>query len=183
MPKDPIEIIEKYYPRDSQSYSILVVHSEMVQQKTLELASRVPHLSPDVAFVREAAMLHDIGIFMTNAPGIGCTGEHPYMMHGPLGRELLEKEGLPRHALVCERHTGVGLSREDILEQGLPLPQRDMLPVSVEEKLICFADLFYGKNPDRLRESLSIEQVSAKVAGYGARYLQRLGALRALFGE
>ena len=43
-------------------------------------------------------------------------------------RELLEKEGLPQHALVCDRHTGVGITIEDIRAQELPIPERDMTP-------------------------------------------------------
>ena len=53
----------------------------------------VPELSPDIEFIRTAALLHDIGIFMTHAPKFGCFGDHPYLAHGYLGRELLEREG------------------------------------------------------------------------------------------
>jgi len=55
-----------------------------------------------LGFIEEAALLHDIGIFNTNLPKIGCYGRHPYISHGYLGRELLENEGLAAHALVCE---------------------------------------------------------------------------------
>ena len=57
----------------------------------------------------------------------------------------MRSEGYPRHALVCERHTGAGLSLEDIIAQNLPVPHRDMLPVSMEEQVVCFADKFYSK--------------------------------------
>lgn len=177
----PIKLIEKYYAPDSKAYEILVVHSEMVLQKALELAQRVRHLQPDVDFIREAAMLHDIGMFLTNEPDIDCHGEYPYILHGPLGRKLLEKEGWPKHALVCERHTGVGLSKEEIVRQNLPLPKRDMLPISIEEKIICFADCFYGKNPDKLRQEKSIEKIEKKVAKFGGDNPKRLQEFRRLF--
>ena len=177
----PLRIIEKYYDRDSTLYKILIIHSAMVTRKALELAARVPHLHPDLLFIRQAAMLHDIGIFVTNAPEIFCYGEHPYLMHGPFGRELLEKEGLARHALVCDRHTGVGLSKEDIINGKMPLPPRDMLPISIEEKIICFADTFYGKNFEKLCREKSIERIAAKVAEYGGENPARLQAFRELF--
>ena len=60
-------------------------------------------------------------------------------------RTLVRSEGYPRHALVCERHTGAGLALEDIIAQNLPVPHRDMLPVSMEEQVVCFADKFYSK--------------------------------------
>ena len=96
--------------------------------------------------MEEAAMLHDIGIFLTHAPSLGCNGPHPYLKHGHLGCKLLEKEGLPKHALVCERHVGVGITRKDVLDHKLPLPAKDMLPLSLEEKIICYADKFFSKN-------------------------------------
>ncbi|MFQ5650176.1 MAG: HD domain-containing protein [bacterium] len=179
---DPIQLIEKYYDCKSTVYQILLVHSEMVTQKALALAERVPRLEPDVEFIREAAMLHDIGIFLTRAPEIDCHGDQPYIMHGPLGRELLEREGLPRHALVCDRHTGVGISKEDILRQDLPLPRRDMLPVTLEEKIVCFADTFYGKNPQKLRKERPIEKIEQRVTQYGGDNPKRLQHFLDLFG-
>jgi uncharacterized protein len=88
-------------------------------------------------------------------------------MHGFLGRAILEKEGYPQHGLVCERHTGVGLTCEDIIRQNLPLPHRDMCPQSVSEQIICFADLFYSKNPGRLGERKSVAHVRKKLRPFG----------------
>src|SRR3990167_5700954 len=107
---DPLMIIQKYYPINSKSYQFLVEHSNAVTKKAIETAEKVPHLNPDLKFIEEAAMLHDIGIFLTHAPEIECFGKKPYICHVYLGRELLEKEGVSKHALVCERHVGVGIS-------------------------------------------------------------------------
>ncbi len=127
-------------------------------------------------------MLHDIGIFMTNSPKIGCEGEHHYLAHGYLGRELLEKEGLPRHALVCERHTGAGLTVDDIRNQNLPLPHRDMRPQSLEEQIVCFADMFYSKNPEKLKKEKSLKKIKKQAAGFGERSLNQVNEWIALFG-
>jgi len=178
---NPMKIIQKYYASESTAFDILRVHSEMVTEKALDLAARVPHLNPDMDFIREAAMLHDIGIFLTNAAGIGCHGEAPYLQHGVLGREILAKEGLPKHGLVCERHIGTGLTKAEIVRAGLPLPHRDMLPVTIEEKIICFADCFYGKNPRHLREEKSIENVVQSASKWGKESLHRLQEFRRIF--
>ena len=90
-------------------------------------------------------MLHDLGIFRTNAAGIQCFGTEPYICHGIIGAEILRAEGFLRHALVCERHTGTGLTLRQIEENGWPMPHRDMRPVTIEEQLICFADKFFSK--------------------------------------
>lgn len=139
----------------------------MVAEKSRQVALRLPELQPDFDFIFESAMLHDIGMIHTHAPGIGCTGKEPYIKHGILGRQMLEKEGWPQHALVCERHIGTGLTKEIILRHGLPLPARDMRPQSLEEKIICFADKFYSKNRNYLEKEKSVDQIVHSLKKHG----------------
>lgn len=143
---EPQEIINKYYKKGTKLYDIYMSHATDVTAKALEVTRKHPELAVDVKFIEEAAMLHDIGIFKTRAPHIACEGSMPYICHGYLGREILSHEGFPKHGLVCERHTGTGLSLETILVKKLPIPHRDMRPQSLEEKIICFADKFYSKS-------------------------------------
>lgn len=167
----PIDLIDKYYPEANELKHILLTHSRSVADKALEIADRHPELRLDKEFLFEAAMLHDIGIFLTDAAGIYCFGDKPYICHGYLGAELVRSEGYPRHALVCERHTGAGLSLEEIMEQGLPVPHREMLPVSLEEQVICFADKFFSKT--RLEQEKSVEKARRSIERYGKAGLQR----------
>ncbi len=179
---DPYKIINKYYPEGSLAKKILIIHSELVTEKALKLATRVKHLAPDKRFIREAAMLHDIGIFLTHAPKIGCLGKEPYICHGILGRALLEAEGLLKHALVCERHTGTGITREDIKTQSLPLPDREMRPISLEEQIICFADKFFSKNPKKLQNEKPISKVLKSAGKFGEDKKKHIEDWMALFG-
>jgi uncharacterized protein len=179
---DPVKIIEKYYDSESKAYHILVHHSRMVTEKALRVAEKVKHLDPDLNFIKEAAMLHDIGIYLTNQPKIGCYGDKPYVCHGYLGREILEKEGFPKHALVCERHIGVGLTVEDIEGKNLPVPKRDMTPVSVEEQIICFADKFFSKDSDFLLKEKPLEKVVEHISKFGKNKIQRLNEWIEIFG-
>lgn len=174
-----LAIIEKYYIKDSELYNILVQHSTDVTNKALSIAANHPELNIDSKFVSEAGMLHDIGIFMTNAPSIKCFGIEPYLAHGYLGREIVEKSGYPLHALVCERHTGTGLSLEKIIENKLPLPHRDMRPVSIEEKLICFADCFFSKT--RLGEERPIEKVRQSLSKFDEASVRQFDRWCAIF--
>ena len=103
---DALAIIDKYYPEDNELKHILLTHSRSVANKALWIADSHPELKIDKQFLEEAALLHDIGVFQTDAPGIHCYGTYPYICHGYLGSQLLQKEGYMRHALVCERHTG-----------------------------------------------------------------------------
>lgn len=177
---DPIKIIQKYYNPESRLYETLLIHSERVRDKALECIDR-RKLDVDREFMISAAMLHDIGIFRCDAPKIFCTGSLPYIMHGIEGRKILDSEGLPDHALVCERHTGAGLTVEDIKRQKLPLPHRDMTPQTLEEKLICYADKFYSKSGD-IREEKSLERVMRSMERHGADTLSRFMKLHEMFG-
>ncbi len=53
-------------------------------------------------------------------------------------REYGKETGLDLEpiARICERHTGAGLTIDDIRRQALPLPLKDLLPETVEEKLV-----------------------------------------------
>ena len=162
---DALAIIDKYYPEDNELKHILLTHSRSVADKALWIADSHPELELDKQFLEEAALLHDIGVFLTDAPGIHCYGTHPYICHGYLGAELIRKEGYLRHALVCERHTGAGMSLESILSQNLPVPHRDMLPVSLEEQVICFADKFFSKT--RLEDEKTMEKALKSLSKFG----------------
>ena len=131
--------MDKYYP-DGELRRLLLHHSRQVADRCMECCRRHPELALDRVFVEEAAMLHDIGIRWCDAPGIFCFGNEPYLCHGLIGGRVLREEGLPRHARVCERHTGAGLTREQIEKRQLPLPPGDYLPETLEEQLVCYAD-------------------------------------------
>src|SRR5574344_935877 len=139
------KIIDKYYIEDNELKNILIIHSQSVARKAPQIVSLHPELHLDANFIREGAMLHDIGIIRTNASGIYCFGTEPYICHGLLGGEMLRHEGFPSHARVCERHTGAGIGIEDIEAHNLPLPHADFLPETMEEKVICYADKFFSK--------------------------------------
>ena len=124
-------------------------------------------------------MLHDIGIIKTDAPGIKCFGTEPYICHGILGAEMLRQEGLPRHARVCERHTGAGLSLNEIVSQNLPLPHQDFLPETLEEQVICYADKFFSKT--HLDREKSVEKAEKSIAKFGEEGLARFKQWEKMF--
>ena len=177
---DPLVYIEKYYPAaNKELHDILLEHSIAVSEKAVEIAEKHPELNLDQQFIYEAAMLHDIGIFMTDAPSIHCYGDKAYICHGYLGAELMRREGLFRHALVCERHTGAGIPLEQIEQEDLPLPHRDLVPVSLEEQVICFADKFFSKT--HLGEEKTVEKARKSIRKYGEAGLQRFDRWCELF--
>lgn len=176
----PEEIIEKYYAGQNELKLLLLKHSIQVAQKAMEVLDKHPEIQADRRFVYEAAMLHDIGILHTCAPGIGCIGTQPYICHGMLGAEILRKEGLPLHARVAERHTGTGLTKETILRQALPLPPNDFTPETIEEQIICYADKFFSKShPERTKNS---EQVRDMLSRFPDANLEKWDYWTQVFG-
>ena len=164
---NPIDLIREHYEPDSIAYRILVRHAGNVARKAVAVARNVLHLGPDLGFVYEAAMLHDIAIFLTDAPDLGCSGRFPYICHGYLGRELLDRLNLPRHALVCERHVGCGISALEVTERNLPLPPRDMIPLSLEEQIVCYADKFFSKKGPFPEREKSVAEVISTLSFLG----------------
>ena len=175
------ELIDKYYGNNPELKHILITHSEQVRDRALAIIDAHPEWTVDRPFVAEAAMLHDIGIFLCNAPKIYCTGAHAYIEHGYLGAELLRSEGLPLHALIAERHTGTGISLDQVLREELPIPAQDYLPVSLEEKIICYADKFYSKS--HLGEEVALSKIRHNIWKYGHDAIVRWDKLTELMGE
>lgn len=168
---DFLSLIDKYYPEDNALKHILLVHSRQVADRCLKIAKTHPELRLDRDFLEEAAMLHDIGIFRCYAPSIQCMGTEPYICHGVIGGQILRAEGWERHALVCERHTGTGLSRQQIERQQLPLPLDGCYePQTLEEQVVCYADKFYSKTHlERERTVLEAAQSLEKFGEEGVK--------------
>jgi len=179
MQDDPREIIHRLYHGHRKAEHILLSHSEAVSRKALEVARLVPHLEPDLKFIQEAALLHDIGMIRTSAPMLGCHGDLPYICHGVEGRQILESHGLHAHALVCERHVGVGLTVKDIKANNFPIPEYEMLPISVEEKIVCFADKFFSKIGGTREKT--VQEVRSSISRYGEDKIREFDSMLSLF--
>lgn len=179
---DIISILSRHL--SGKAFEVVLAHSIEVSKLAIAVCKNLGLSESETLFVQQAAMLHDIGVCRVNSPDLGLCEEHPYIMHGIFGRMILEQEGLPQHALVCERHIGVGLTVEDIVGQSLPLPLRDMSPQSVAEEIVCFADLFYSKKPGKLNRRKPINSVRENLLHFGEAkvlifdsWIQRFGAV------
>ena len=126
---NPLHLLQKY-ASDKSTYEIILAHSKRVTKIALRLADQIDK-PVDKVFLKEAAMLHDIGRFK-------FPPWHSSALHGVAGAEIMRKEGYERIARVCERHLGAGISKEVAKRLGLPV--KDYFPETVEEKLICYAD-------------------------------------------
>ena len=181
MEMDAIALIDKYYAATPGLRDILWLHSRKVADRCLRIAALHPELRLDLKFVEEAALLHDIGILRTDAPEILCTGDAPYICHGYIGAEMMRAEGFPRHARVCERHTGAGIPKEEIMEKKIPIPVQDYSPEPLEEQLVCYADKFYSKS--HLGRERTPEQALKSVRKHGEEGADRFRHWMDIFTE
>lgn len=117
----------------------VVRHCQAVAMAALMLAEEFRHRGHrvDVEVVVAGALLHDIGRSKTQTVG-----------HGVEGAEILEKEGVDRKVVeIVQRHVGAGIVPEEA--KALGLPDRDYIPRTLEERIVCFADKMV--DADRVR--------------------------------
>ena len=182
---DPLTVIDYFYP-DSPLRTLLLQHSTQVCNKALSIAAAAPGVAVDMETVRIGAMLHDIGIGHCHAPAIYCVGDAHYIAHGTLGADMLRQYGaihqldLEIYSLICERHTGSGITAAEVVSQKLPIAVKDYLPLSNEEKLIALADKFFSKSGDLQEKPLG--QVRKSMIRFGEASLNRFDDLCRLFG-
>ncbi len=103
-------------------------HSLKVAEKALELAERIKLREVDMDLIEIGGLLHDIGRCKTHG-----------FNHALIGAKIIRERGLSeRLAKICETHILGGLDKEDAKRVGLP--EKDFLPQTLEEKIICLAD-------------------------------------------
>ena len=181
------KIIDFFYPEETPLKLLLLKHSNQVKEKALEILDKPKNskLNIDRETVIIGALLHDIGIKECHAPSILCEGKKNYIAHGTIGAEMLRKYGsemgvdLETFARICERHTGSGLTAKEIREQQLPIPEKDYLPETLEEKIVCLADKFFSKSGTMNEKSMT--RVRESMMKFGTDTIERFDAMCALF--
>ena len=135
----------------------------------------------DIDLARAGALLHDVGVYRLY-DNAGTLDGGNYIRHGIPGESLLQEEGLPE--AICRfaaHHTGVGLTREDVIAQRLPLPPADYLAETGEERLVMYADKFHSKKTPPVFFTASA--YAARVRRFGEDKVTAFEAMRATFGE
>ncbi|MFF7853224.1 HD domain-containing protein [Streptomyces sp. NPDC007904] len=179
-PEEIRALHEKYAPT-AEAFALVHTHCEVVWSIAEQLLSapRLGHLDADL--VRAGCLLHDIGVYRLYGDD-GSLDHANYIRHGLLGHEILEQEGFPETLRrFCSHHTGVGVTKDDVLRQGLPLPPADYLAVTDEERLVMYADKFHSKS--RPSAFLSPDEYAAHVRRFGEDKVTAFEALRAEFGD
>ncbi len=105
----------------------VVAHCITVSNIALLVAERVT-VPVDRELVRQGGLFHDIGRSRTH--GIG---------HAVAGVEIAKSLGFSTGLInIIERHIGAGITAAEA--ERLGLPKKDYLPLTVEEKIVSYAD-------------------------------------------
>ncbi|MFI0481575.1 HD domain-containing protein [Actinomadura sp. 9N215] len=164
----------------AEAFELVWTHCVIV----CEVAERIMDdggLDLDKELVRAGCLLHDVGVYRLYDVN-GEIDHEGYVRHGVLGHELLRDEGFPGEICrFCSRHTGVGLTRDDVERQRLPLPAGDYTAESGEERLVMYADKFHSKtNPPTF---VTADSFAVRVRRFGADKVAAFEAMRQRFGE
>jgi uncharacterized protein len=171
---------EKHAPAWA-AFERVYTHCEIVCRIAEQLLARTGG-DLDADLVRAGSLLHDIGVYRLYDPATGAPDHTPYIRHGLLGHELLAEEGFAAALCrFCSCHTGMGLSRGDVRDQGLPLPVADYLAESGEERLVMYADKFHSKTEPPTFVTAS--SYAAAVRRFGEEKVATFASLRERFGE
>jgi uncharacterized protein len=166
----------KYSPSDAV-FDLVFTHSLIIKE-IAEGIIEAKKLILDKELVTAGALLHDIGAYkLINSEGI-FDGTN-YIRHGVEGYMLLKEMNYPQELCnITIHHTGVGITKEDVMFQKLPLPLDNYLAKTIEEKLIMYADKFHSKTP----QFNSFESYETFVKKYGNDKVEKFRELGKLFG-
>lgn len=140
-----IEALHRKYAPNEEIFETTYRHCQIICDIALKLASSLD-LSIDEELIKIGALLHDIGVYKLYDRTTGKIDKEKYIRHGVEGYALLKAEGF--NEKICRFascHTGVGLTKEDIIKQKLDLPPQNFLANSEEEMLVMYADKFHSK--------------------------------------
>lgn len=146
------------------------VHAEQVDVPPTDgvAGGLVPPRYIDVDTAVRGAMVHDIGTYLVlrenGADGGPLKFGDNYIEHGLLGYRLLLDEGIDESiAQFARNHTGVGLTKEAVARQHLPLPPDDYVPLNLEQEIVMVADKYNSKSlPPRFLTSATYARKAAR---------------------
>lgn len=128
--EDIITFLKEYL---EDKFEIIYKHSLAVEKLALYIHDQIKE--GDRFVIMAGSLLHDIG--RKNYP----PSKPNSILHGLEGYRILKELGVDeRIAKIARNHIGVGITKEDIIEQKLPLPLDNYVPETIEEIVVAYAD-------------------------------------------
>lgn len=108
----------------------VIEHCRAVKALAVEIAEacRRRGLKVDVSLVEIGALVHDVGRAVTHG-----------VEHGVAGADIARNSNMPDKLVhIIERHIGGGITVDEAKRLGLPV--KSYVPVSLEERIVAYAD-------------------------------------------
>jgi uncharacterized protein len=156
------KIASEYKPEWKDS---ILEHAKIVHDAALFLAGLLAEsVIIDRRIIALGAILHDVG--RSRAVRV--------VEHGIRSGEIIRENGFPEQvARIGETHIGVGITRDEAKILGLP--DRNLVPETIEERIVCYVDnlLYYipEENRHELRDTEAVVERFNRELGeaYGIR--------------
>ncbi len=152
------------YLREAGCSNEIINHCIAVRDVAVRIAQKA---NARIDLVEAGALLHDIGRAKTHT-----------IRHAIEGAKIAKSLGLSEELVhIIERHIGAGLSSD--VAKSLGLPQKEYIPKTIEEKIVCHADNLLD---NCTRQPIQYEVEKALVCGH-KEYASRLVALHKELSE
>jgi uncharacterized protein len=178
-PAAQIRALHRRLAPTEAAFALVHTHCVIVAELAAQLLATRPQ-PVDAALVHAGCLLHDVGVYRLY-DAQGRLDRPNYLRHGILGEQVLRELGLPDVLCrFCSHHTGVGLTRDDVVRHRLPLPVADYLAETPEEEVVMYADTFHSKSdpPSLVTPRLA----RAELARFGADKVARYDELADRYG-
>lgn len=176
-----IEDLHKKYAPTQEVFNLVFGHCQIVWEIAQQLIDK-NQLKVDIDLVKVGCLLHDIGVNTFFDINGHFMSEVKYITHGIIGEQILKREGIIDEKIVrfASHHTGVGISKDEIIKNTLPLPHQDFFAESKEERLVMYADKFHSKTTPPIFDSF--EHSKQELSKFGQDKVERFEQLAREFG-
>ncbi len=158
--KMQIEEIHQRYAQNDTVFNLVYEHCQIVAEIAAWIVKHKKlDIQPDL--LEAACLLHDIGTYALFDSNGRTDNEHNYKQHAIFGAALVIEEGYDtRIADIIRTHVLMGLTKNEIVEGGFGMPRNDYMPLTLEARLLCYADRFHSKRPIFNAYAPFLEQLS-----------------------
>lgn len=177
-----IKNLHQKYAKTDADLTLIYTHCQIIEAIAMQLLDKNPIKDIDRNLVRVGCLLHDIGAYDVLEDGEFVQG----VRHGIIGENILKSEGFSETIWrFASHHTGVGLTKKDVLDQKLPIPVADYTARTIEEQLVMYADKFHSKSnpPSEAPYFCSFDWFHNSVQKFGADKAAKFDTLAKLFGK
>lgn len=177
-----IKNLHQKYAKTDADLTLIYTHCQIIEAIAMQLLDKNPIKDIDRNLVHVGCLLHDIGAYDVLEDGEFVQG----VRHGIIGENILKSEGFSETIWrFASHHTGVGLTKKDVLDQKLPIPVADYTARTIEEQLVMYADKFHSKSnpPSEAPYFCSFDWFHNSVQKFGADKAAKFDTLAKLFGK